>query len=128
MVIMLKNHDLSCEPILGLRMTALLFYVVNEAQLNESGECRADARSELWIVDARDMKTVIGKANIAQRVQYSLHGNLFPEKQILHQRPVEMARHPPELVKSKTMDVGPRLWPLHPTLDGPAITHTGTQI
>jgi hypothetical protein len=90
----------------------LLFYVFNEAQLNESGECRADARSELWIVDARDMKTVIGKVNLPQRVPYGLHGNWFPEKQILHQRPVEMTRHPPELVKSKAMDVDPGLWPV----------------
>jgi carotenoid cleavage dioxygenase-like enzyme len=48
----------------------LLFYVFNKAQLDESGECRADARSELWIVDARNMKTVIGKVILPQRVPY----------------------------------------------------------
>lgn len=90
----------------------LLFYVFNEAQLDESGECRADARSELWIVDARNMKTVIGKVILPQRVPYGLHGNWFPEKQILHQRPVETIRHLPALMKTKAMDVDPGLWPV----------------
>jgi hypothetical protein len=89
-----------------------LFYVFNEAQLDESGECRADARGELWIVDARNMKTVIGKVILPQRVPYGLHGNWFPEKQILHQRPVETIRHLPELMKTKAMDVDPGLWPV----------------
>jgi carotenoid cleavage dioxygenase-like enzyme len=90
----------------------LLFYVFNEAQLDESGECRPDAKSELWIVDARNMKTVIGKVLLPQRVPYGLHGNWFPEKQILHQRPVETIRHLPELMKPKAMHVNPGLWPV----------------
>ena len=64
----------------------LLFYVFDESQLDENGECRQDARSELWIVDAKDMKTVTGKVVLPQRVPYGLHGNWFPEKQVLHQR------------------------------------------
>jgi hypothetical protein len=36
----------------------------------------------------------------------------FPEKQILHQRPVETIRHLPESMKTKAMDVDPGLWPV----------------
>ena len=88
----------------------LLFYVFNEAQLDETGECRPDARSELWIVDAKDMKTVIGKVILPQRVPYGLHGNWFSEKQILHQRPVETTRNLPELMKSNSTDGRSGLW------------------
>jgi carotenoid cleavage dioxygenase-like enzyme len=88
----------------------LLFYVFNEAQLDESGECLSDARSELWIVDAKDMKTLVGKVLLPQRVPYGLHGNWFPEKQILHQRPVETIRNVPDLMKSKSLNEDPGLW------------------
>ena len=88
----------------------LLFYVFNEAQLDESGECRLDAKSELWIVDAMDMKTVIGKVVLPQRVPYGLHGSWFAEQQILHQRPVDTIRHLPELLKSNSMNDGSGLW------------------
>ena len=30
----------------------LVFYVFDESQLDENGECRQDAKSELWIIDA----------------------------------------------------------------------------
>jgi carotenoid cleavage dioxygenase-like enzyme len=90
----------------------LLFYVFNEAQLDESGECQPDAKSELWIVDAKNMKTVIGKVVLPQRVPYGLHGNWFPEKQILHQRPVETIRNLPALMKSESMNGDSGLWPV----------------
>jgi len=90
----------------------LLLYVFNEAQLDKSGECRPDARSELWIVDAKNMKTVMGKVVLPQRVPYGLHGNWFSEKQILHQRPVETIRHLPALTNSKSMTGPSGLWPV----------------
>jgi Retinal pigment epithelial membrane protein len=89
-----------------------LLYVFNEAQLDKSGECRPDARSELWIVDAKNMKTVMGKVVLPQRVPYGLHGNWFSEKQILHQRPVETIRHLPALTNSKSMTGPSGLWPV----------------
>ena len=88
----------------------LLFYVFNEAQLDESGECRLDAKSELWIVDAIDMKTVLGKVVLPQRVPYGLHGSWFAEQQILHQRLVVTTRHLPELLKSDSGNDGSGSW------------------
>ena len=70
----------------------LLTYVFDESQLNEDGECPSDAYSELWIIDARDMKTVVGKVVLPQRVTYGLHGNFITEQQVLNQRPVESIR------------------------------------
>jgi carotenoid cleavage dioxygenase-like enzyme len=90
----------------------LVFYVFDESQLDENGECRQDAKSELWIIDAKDMKTVIGKVVLPQRVPYGLHGNWFPERQILHQRPVETTRHLPELMKSSPTTRRSGLWPV----------------
>jgi carotenoid cleavage dioxygenase-like enzyme len=89
----------------------LLFYVFNEAQLDENGECLSDARSELWIVDAKNMKTLVGKVLLPQRVPYGLHGNWFPEKQILHQRPVERIRNLLDLMESKSLNEDSGLWP-----------------
>ena len=90
----------------------LVFYVFDESQLDENGECRPDAKSELWIIDAKDMKTVIGKVVLPQRVPYGLHGNWFSERQILHQRPVENTRHLPEFTKSSPTTERSGLWPV----------------
>jgi carotenoid cleavage dioxygenase-like enzyme len=90
----------------------LVFYVFDESQLDENGECRPDANSELWIIDAKDMKTVIGKVVLPQRVPYGLHGNWFSERQILHQRPVENTRHLPEFTKSSPTTERSGLWPV----------------
>ena len=90
----------------------LLSYVFNESQLDENGECRPDARSELWIVDAKDMKTVIGKVVLPQRVPYGLHGSWFPEEQIMRQRPVDHMRNLPELLKSGSANEKSGLWPV----------------
>jgi carotenoid cleavage dioxygenase-like enzyme len=73
----------------------LITYVFDESQLDASGECPADAKSEMWIIDAKDMQTVVGKIMLPQRVPYGLHGNWFPEKQVLSQRPIETVRQPP---------------------------------
>lgn len=70
----------------------LLFYVFNEEQLDEDGECRPDAKSELWVLDARDMQTIVCKVQLATRVPYGLHGNWFTEEDIARQRQVERTR------------------------------------
>jgi len=65
----------------------LLTYVFDEAQLNDEGECRADAVSELWIIDATTMREVVAKVKLPQRVPYGLHGTWFSEEEINSQRP-----------------------------------------
>jgi carotenoid cleavage dioxygenase-like enzyme len=70
----------------------LLTYVFDESQLDEDGMCPDDARSELWIIDARDMKTIVARIFLPQRVTYGLHGNFIGEQQVLSQRPVETIR------------------------------------
>ncbi|KAF2240391.1 carotenoid oxygenase [Trematosphaeria pertusa] len=74
----------------------LLFYAFDESQLDEHGECREDARSELWVLDARDMQTVVCRVRLPTRVPYGLHGNWFSEEQIRSQRAVESVRKMPE--------------------------------
>ncbi len=87
----------------------LLFYVFDESQLDESGECLPGAKSELWVIDAKDMRTIITKVILPQRVPYGLHGNWFSEQQVQNQRPVESIRHLPDLTKSGASQDG--LWP-----------------
>jgi carotenoid cleavage dioxygenase-like enzyme len=70
----------------------LLTYVFDESQLDEDGECRPNAASGLWMIDARDMKTVVAKVFLPQRVTYGLHGSFINEAQVLNQRPVETIR------------------------------------
>ncbi|EMD65354.1 hypothetical protein COCSADRAFT_35412 [Bipolaris sorokiniana ND90Pr] len=76
----------------------LLFYVFNEDQLDEEGECRPDAISELWVLDARDMQTVVCKVQLGTRIPYGLHGNWFTEEDIAKQRQVEKLRCETEMV------------------------------
>lgn len=65
----------------------LLTYVFDESQLDEAdGECREDAVSELWIIDARTMKDVVARVQLPQRVPYGLHGAWFPEDEVRGQR------------------------------------------
>ena len=73
----------------------LLFYVFDETQLDIFGECEPDATSELWVLDARDMRTVVCKIRLPTRVPYGLHGNWFSEEQIRNQRAVKEFRHIP---------------------------------
>ncbi|KAI0441936.1 retinal pigment epithelial membrane protein [Xylaria telfairii] len=70
----------------------LLTYVFDESQLDEAGECEEEAVSELWVIDARNMKDVIARIHLPQRVPYGLHGAWFPEEDILSQRTVEAFR------------------------------------
>ena len=72
----------------------LLSYVFDEAAGLDprTGACRAGARSELWIIDARTMRHVVAKVRLPQRVPYGLHGNWFDEDMVRGQRPVERVR------------------------------------
>lgn len=74
----------------------ILSYVFDESsQLNSYGECTANAKSELWIIDAMNMKDVVARIYLPQRVPYGLHGNWFSEKQVKGQRPVNSIRSLP---------------------------------
>ncbi|TKA62079.1 hypothetical protein B0A55_11614 [Friedmanniomyces simplex] len=81
----------------------LLFYAFDEAQLLPSGDVPAEngdgaqgeegrARSELWVLSARDMKTVVARVELPQRVPYGLHGSWFDGGMIKGQRGVEGLR------------------------------------
>lgn len=70
----------------------LVFYVFDEHQLNEDGECKEDAKSELWVLDAQTMARVECKIQLPTRIPYGLHGNWFTEEQIAHQKVVEKVR------------------------------------
>lgn len=89
----------------------LLSYVFDESQLGEDGECLPDAKSELWIIDAKNMSDVVAKIHLPQRVPYGLHGNWFTEENILNQRPVERARNLPKVGESRiSSSPASRLW------------------
>ncbi len=72
----------------------LVCYVFDEAAgLHPStGEVLPGATSELWIIDAREMKTVVARVKLPQRVPYGLHGTLFTEDQIAQQNPIDPAK------------------------------------
>jgi carotenoid cleavage dioxygenase-like enzyme len=70
----------------------LLFYVFDESQLDSRGEAPEVSRSELWILDAKDMKTVVARVHLPQRVPYGLHGEWFTEDEIRNQRGLEGVR------------------------------------
>ena len=75
----------------------LLSYVFDESQLDPTtGECRPGAKSELWIIDAKNMKDVVARIVLPQRVPYGLHGNWFSERQIQEQRAVAALRSLPD--------------------------------
>ncbi|KAI7158684.1 carotenoid oxygenase [Hortaea werneckii] len=75
----------------------LLFYAFNEnAHLDPvTGSCPPDsdpdlrAKSELWILNARDMKTVVARVFLPQRVPYGLHGSWFGADMVRGQRALE---------------------------------------
>lgn len=70
----------------------LLTYVFDESQLDAKGECMKGAQSELWIINAKNMKEVVAKVILPQRVPYGLHGNWFSEEDIQAQRPFDKVR------------------------------------
>ncbi|OJJ96182.1 hypothetical protein ASPACDRAFT_1882985 [Aspergillus aculeatus ATCC 16872] len=70
----------------------LVTYVYDELQLDENGAAPETSQSVLWIIDALEMKEVVARVLLPQRVPYGMHGNWFPEEQILGQREVERFR------------------------------------
>ncbi|KAL9030015.1 MAG: hypothetical protein Q9196_001815 [Gyalolechia fulgens] len=73
----------------------LLSYVFDESQLQDDGECRPDATSELWIIEAKSMTNVVARVHLPQRVPYGLHGNWFSRDDIQNQRPIDRLRSLP---------------------------------
>lgn len=73
----------------------LVSYVFDESQLEINGTCRPNAKSELWIIDAKNMTDVVAKVLLPQRVPYGLHGTWFSEEEIEGQRPIESIRQLP---------------------------------
>ncbi|KAM0298296.1 hypothetical protein ACHAPM_008997 [Fusarium culmorum] len=70
----------------------LLFYVFDESQILPNGDCPSSSASELWILDAQNMRDVVAKVRLPQRVPYGLHGTWFSAKDIQEQRAVETLR------------------------------------
>jgi carotenoid cleavage dioxygenase-like enzyme len=73
----------------------IMSYIFDESQLDQNGNAGLSAKSELWIIDAKEMKNVVCRIKLPQRVPYGLHGNWFSEDEILNQRPIETIRHLP---------------------------------
>ena len=98
----------------------ILSYVFDESQLEEDGECRSDAKSELWIINATNMTDVVARVHLPQRVPYGLHGNWFSEDDIQHQRPVERLRTLPRMeVNEKLASPAWRMWiAIRKTIEG----------
>ncbi|KAI2463502.1 retinal pigment epithelial membrane protein [Annulohypoxylon bovei var. microspora] len=70
----------------------LLTYVFDESQLGNNGECGDNAVSELWIIDARNMRDIVARVKLPQRVPYGLHGAWFSEDEIAEQRSFDSVR------------------------------------
>lgn len=65
----------------------LLTLMYDESQLDADGHASENSRSELWIIAARDMRSVIAKIFLPQRVPYGFHGHWFGREEIEEQRP-----------------------------------------
>ncbi|EPS29500.1 hypothetical protein PDE_04450 [Penicillium oxalicum 114-2] len=74
----------------------LLAFLFDESQLHDDGSCPLNARSELWVIDALDMKTVIARILLPQRVPYGFHGHWFSREDIEKQRSVKSLRRGPD--------------------------------
>lgn len=70
----------------------LITYVFDEAQLDVYGNAPPSSRSELWIIDAMNMRDVIARVVLPQRIPYGLHGEWFTEEDVKNQRPVARMR------------------------------------
>ncbi|KAF5683939.1 retinal pigment epithelial membrane [Fusarium circinatum] len=79
----------------------LLFYVFDESQLLPTGDCPPSAKSELWILDAKNMRDVVAKVRLPQRVPYGLHGTWFSSRVIEGQRDVDSLRSLEEVQRKK---------------------------
>ena len=83
----------------------LLTYVFDESQLDQQGNAPESCRSELWVIDARNMRDIVARIYLPQRVPYGLHGSWFSEHRIKTQRPVVGFRSLPNPIQH---DVSPR--------------------
>lgn len=85
----------------------LLFYAFDESQANPTtGELAPDnsplrAKSELWIINAKNMKDIVARVKLPQRVPYGLHGTWFSADQIREQRPVDSIRTTAQALSQK---------------------------
>ncbi|KAJ5936852.1 hypothetical protein N7466_003302 [Penicillium verhagenii] len=70
----------------------ILTLMFDEGQLDKSGRAPEDSRSELWILDALDMRSVVARIFLPQRVPYGFHGKWFTHEQIKMQRPYKSLR------------------------------------
>ncbi|KAJ5523375.1 hypothetical protein N7513_012919 [Penicillium frequentans] len=70
----------------------LLTFVFDESQLDTEGNALDNARSELWVIDAKGMQDLIARVLLPQRVPYGLHGSWFSKEEICKQRPVDSYR------------------------------------
>ncbi|KAF2839061.1 carotenoid oxygenase [Patellaria atrata CBS 101060] len=77
----------------------LLFYIFDESQLTKDGNAPETAFSELWVLDARNMRDVVCKVKLPQRVPYGLHGSWFSEEMIRNQRPIGKLRSLDDIMK-----------------------------
>jgi len=85
----------------------IVSYVFDESRLDSDGDCLPDATSELWIIDAKNMKDVVGRIHLPQRVPYGLHGNWFSEEEVTGQRPIDKIRSLPNSESKKVSDNSP---------------------
>ncbi|EME38956.1 hypothetical protein DOTSEDRAFT_75606 [Dothistroma septosporum NZE10] len=85
----------------------LLFYAFDESQLLTNGDVPPDsdiqarAKSELWIVNAKDMTTLVARVHLPQRVPYGLHGMWFSAEEVKGQRPVDSIRTTAKALQAK---------------------------
>lgn len=70
----------------------LLVLLYDENQVDDDGTAPNDSQSQLWIIDARDMKTIVGRIVLPQRVPYGFHGRWFNRDEIEKQRPFASLR------------------------------------
>lgn len=77
----------------------VLTYAFDESQLDAAGNVTDGARSEMWIIDARDMRSVVARVYLPQRVPYGLHASWFSEQRIKSQRPIQTVRSPPSTLQ-----------------------------
>lgn len=93
----------------------LLTYAFDESQLHPStGEAPSTSASELWIIDAKTMNTVLARVKLPQRVPYGLHGAWFSKGMVEGQRGVVRVRELPEKVlrerKGESREEGEARW------------------
>ncbi|KAI4177182.1 MAG: hypothetical protein LQ343_000664 [Gyalolechia ehrenbergii] len=89
----------------------LLSYVFDESQLQDDGECRPNATSELWIIEAKSMTNVVARVHLPQRVPYGLHGNWFSRDDVQNQRPIDRLRSlPGDEAKDRPVSPISQIW------------------